>query len=120
MDARALIELPSLDHIEEFGPGDNVTINYTVAEEGRERVQAFKGNVIRGKYVRGYKPPVGSTFIVRRVAFGLGVERGIPFYSPFLSSVKVNRRGKVRKARIFYLRKLSGRKARIKELKVHK
>ena len=49
MDARALIELPSLDHIEEFGPGDNVTINYTVAEEGRERVQAFKGNVIRGK-----------------------------------------------------------------------
>lgn len=110
-----LIERPALDKFEEFGPGDGVVVTLTIAEGERERAQEFKGNVIRGAFTRAKQPPIGATFIVRRVSAGVGVERTIPFYSPFVQSVKVVRRSKVKRARIYYLRELSGKKARLKE-----
>ena len=115
MDAASLIERKPLDHIEDFQPGDTVTVNLRIVEGERERIQAFQGNVISGKHTSGKIPAPGDTFIVRRVSYGDGVERIIPFHSPNLESLKVNRRGKVRRSRPYYLRGLTGRKARIKE-----
>lgn len=115
MDAASLIERKSLDHIDEFQPGDTVTVNLRIVEGDRQRIQAFQGNVISGKHRASRIPAPGDTFIVRRVSYGVGVERIIPFHSPNLESLKVSRRGKVRRSRLYYLRGLTGKKARIKE-----
>ncbi len=101
--------------IDEFQPGDTVTVNMIIREGDRERIQAFQGNVIVGKYRDDKTPNPGAGFKVRRVSYGIGVERTVPFHSPFLQSVKVTRRGKVRRSRLYYLRGLTGRRARIKE-----
>ena len=115
MDAASLIERKSLDHIDEFQPGDTVTVNLRIVEGDRQRIQAFQGNIISGKHRSSRNPAPGDTFIVRRVSYGVGVERIIPFHSPNLDSLKVSRRGKVRRSRLYYLRGLTGKKARIKE-----
>ena len=115
MDAASLIERKPLDHIEEFQPGDTVIVNLRIVEGDRQRVQAFQGNVISGKHTASRIPAPGDTFMVRRVSYGIGVERIIPFYSPNLESLTVSRRGKVRRSRLYYLRGLTGKKARIKE-----
>ena len=115
MDAASLIERKPLGHIDEFQPGDTVTVNLRIVEGDRQRIQAFQGNVISGKHRASRTPAPGDTFIVRRVSYGVGVERIIPFHSPNLESLKVSRRGKVRRSRLYYLRGLTGRKARIKE-----
>ena len=115
MDAASLIERKPLDHIEEFQPGDTVIVNLRIVEGDRQRIQAFQGNVISGKHTTSRIPSPGDTFIVRRVSYGIGVERIIPFHSPNLESLKVSRRGKVRRSRLYYLRGLTGKKARIKE-----
>ncbi|HIM59786.1 MAG TPA: 50S ribosomal protein L19 [Dehalococcoidia bacterium] len=115
MDAASLIERKPLDHIDEFQPGDTVIVNLRIVEGDRRRIQAFQGNVISGKHTTSRNPSPGDTFIVRRVSYGIGVERIIPFHSPNLESLKVSRRGKVRRSRLYYLRGLTGRKARIKE-----
>ena len=115
MDAASLIERKPLDHIDEFQPGDTVTVNLRIVEGDRQRIQAFQGNVISGKHRASKIPAPGDTFIVRRVSYGVGVERIIPFHSPNLESLKVSRRGKVRRSRLYYLRGLTGKKARIKE-----
>ena len=115
MDAASLIELKTLDHIDDFQPGDTVTVNLRIVEGDRQRIQAFQGNIISGRYTASKIPSPGDTFIVRRVSYGVGVERIIPFHSPNLESLKVSRRGKVRRARLYYLRGLTGKKARIKE-----
>lgn len=101
--------------IDDFQPGDTVTVNMIIREGDRERVQAFQGNVLVGRYKSTKLPNAGATFKVRRMSYGVGVERTIPFHSPSLQSVKVTRRGKVRRARLYYLRGLTGRHARIKE-----
>ena len=101
--------------IDEFQPGDTVTVNMVIREGDRTRVQAFQGNVIVGRYRNDKIPNPGSTFKVRRVSYGIGVERIVPYHSPLLESVKVTRRGKVRRSRLYYLRGLTGRHARIKE-----
>ena len=101
--------------IDEFQPGDTVTVNMVIREGDRTRVQAFQGNVIAGKYRDDKVPNLGSTFKVRRVSYGIGVERIIPYHGPSLQSVKVTRRGKVRRSKLYYLRGLTGRHARIKE-----
>lgn len=101
--------------IDEFQPGDTVTVNMVIREGDRTRVQAFQGNVIAGRYRDDKVPNAGSTFKVRRVSYGIGVERIVPFHSPSLESVKVTRRGKVRRSKLYYLRGLTGRHARIKE-----
>ena len=96
--------------IPEFSPGDTVTVQVKVKEGDRERLQAFEGVVI-GKRNRG----LNSSFTVRKVSHGEGVERVFQTYSPLVDSVKVKRRGDVRRAKLYYLRGRTGKGARIKE-----
>ncbi len=110
MDVDAIIPLVENPKIQEFRAGDTVKVTIRVREGDRERLQAFQGAVIRK---RGGGP--GSTFTVRRVSHGIGVERTFAYYSPVVDSVEVMRRGLVRRARLYYLRGLHGRAARIKE-----
>ncbi len=93
-----------------FGPGDTVRVHVRVVEGGRERVQVFEGVVIRrqGSGAR-------ETFTVRRVTYGIGVERIFPVHSPSISKLEVMKRGRVRRAKLYYLRKRTGKAARIKE-----
>ncbi len=115
MDARDILQIKPADTIDEFRPGDTVIVNVRIREGNRERVQAYQGNVIVGAHRKDRVPQPGATFTVRRVSYGVGVERIFPLCSPMIESVKVTRRGKVRRARLYYLRGLTGRKARIKE-----
>ena len=94
----------------EFSPGDTVVVQVKVKAGNRERLQAFEGVCI-GKRNRG----LNSAFTVRKVSHGVGVERTFQTYSPLVDSVAVRRRGDVRQAKLYYLRELSGRAARIKE-----
>jgi len=94
----------------EFKAGDNVTVNYRIIEGTKERIQAFRGDVIK---VQG--SGATRTFTVRKISDGVGVERIFPFNSPNVDEIIVNKKGKVRRARIFYLRERQGRAARIKE-----
>ncbi len=96
-----------------FKAGDTVTVTYRIKEGEKERLQKFRGVIIQ---LRG-ATPYTKTFTIRKVSGGVGVERIFPFYSPFIDSIEVNKVGKVRRARIFYIRKLAGKKARIKEKK---
>lgn len=94
----------------EFSPGDTVVVQVKVKEGNRERLQAFEGVVI-GKRNRG----LNSAFTVRKVSHGIGVERTFQAYSPLVDSIRVKRRGDVRQAKLYHLRQLSGKAARIKE-----
>lgn len=98
-----------------FGAGDTITVTYRIKEESKERLQKFRGVVIQR---RGSSAT--ETFTVRKISSGVGVERIFPINSPFISEIEVNKVGKVRRARIFYLRNLTGKKARIKEKVVAK
>lgn len=93
-----------------FGPGDTVVVQVKVVEGKNERLQAFEGVVIAIK-----KRGINSNFIVRKISHGVGVERTFQTYSPVVDSVEVKRRGAVRRAKLYYLRELSGRAARIRE-----
>ena len=95
----------------EFKAGDTITVTYRIKEGDKERLQKFRGVVIQMKGADAFT----KTFTVRKVSGGIGVERIFPFQSPFIDSIEVNKYGKVRRARIFYLRDLTGKKARIKE-----
>ncbi len=94
----------------DFKPGDTVRVSSKVLEGDKERIQVFEGVVLMMKG-RG----AGASFTVRRLTRGVGVERSFPSYSPRLEKVELLRRGRVRRAKLYYLRKLSGKKARIKE-----
>ena len=94
----------------EFGPGDTVVVQVKIKEGDRERLQAFEGVVI-GKRNRG----LNSSFTVRKISHGVGVERTFQSYSPQVDSVTLKRRGDVRQAKLYYLRELTGRAARISE-----
>jgi large subunit ribosomal protein L19 len=96
--------------IPDFGPGDTVVVQVKVREGTRERLQAYEGVVI-AKRNRG----INSAFTVRKISHGVGVERTFQSHSPLIESVSVVRRGDVRQAKLYYLRDLSGRSARIKE-----
>lgn len=93
-----------------FRPGDTVVVNVKVKEGSRERLQAFEG-VVLARHNAG----VSSSFTVRKISYGEGVERVFPLYSPIVDSISVKRRGKVRRAKLYYLRALRGKAARIKE-----
>jgi large subunit ribosomal protein L19 len=97
-------ELPS------FKAGDNVTVNYKIVEGGKERIQSFRGDVVK-------RQGTGATasFTVRKISDGIGVERSFPVNSPNIDSVELNKVGKVSRAKLFYLRERSGKSARIKE-----
>ena len=99
----------------EFKAGDTLTVTYRIKEGDKERHQKFKGVVIQ---ISG-ATPFTKTFTIRKVSGGVGVERIFPYESPFIDSIELNKVGKVRRARIFYLRNLSGKKARIKEKKLN-
>jgi len=98
------------DDLPEFRPGDTVKVHVRVVEAGRERVQVFQGVVIRrqGGGIR-------ETFTVRKVSFGVGVERTFPVHSPTIAKLEVVTKGRVRRAKLYYLRERRGRKARIRE-----
>lgn len=96
--------------IPEFAPGDTLIVNVNVVEGNRKRVQAYEGVVI-AKRNRG----LNSSFIVRKISSGEGVERTFQTYSPLIASIEVKRRGDVRRAKLYYLRDRSGKSARIKE-----
>lgn len=93
-----------------FRPGDTVRVHVKVVEGGRERIQAYEGVVIARKH-----GGISETFTVRRVAYGVGVERTFPLHSPRLERIEIVRRGLVRRAKLYYLRALTGKAARIKE-----
>ena len=95
----------------EFKAGDTVTVTYRIKEGDKARLQKFRGVVLQ---IPG-ATPFTRTFTVRKVSSGLGVERIFPYESPFIDSIELNKVGKVRRARIFYLRALAGKKARIRE-----
>jgi len=97
-------------HIPDFSPGDTVIVNVNVVEGERKRVQAFEGMVI-AKRNRG----LNSSFVVRKISSGEGVERTFQTYSPLIASIELKRKGDVRRAKLYYLRARSGKSARIRE-----
>ena len=97
-------------NVPQFGPGDTLIVSVNVVEGDRKRVQAFEGVVV-AKRNRG----LNSSFIVRKISSGEGVERTFQTYSPMIASIEVKRRGNVRRAKLYYLRSRSGKSARIKE-----
>ncbi|HLA18311.1 MAG TPA: 50S ribosomal protein L19 [Dehalococcoidia bacterium] len=109
MDLKSIVPLKQNPKVPDFRPGDTVRVMARVVEGDRERVQAFEGVVIRKR--RG---AVNSNFTVRRVAHGIGVERTFLLHSPRLESVQVVRVGRVRRAKLYYLRERVGKKARIR------
>lgn len=114
MDAIKFVQeqlMPKKDY-PKFRAGDNIQVSYKIVEGNKERIQAFRGDVIQIKGQGATK-----TFTVRKISNGVGVERIFPFTSPSIVEVKLIKRGKVRRARLFYLRDLVGKKARIKERK---
>lgn len=96
----------------DFGAGDTITVHYKIKEGNKERIQNYRGVVIQVKGSGNTK-----TFTVRKMSGNIGVERIFPINSPFIEEIEVNKAGKVRRARIFYFRELTGKKARIKERK---
>jgi large subunit ribosomal protein L19 len=98
----------------DFGPGDTVKVHVKIKEGEKERIQVFQGVVISKR-----KGTVNATFTVRKVSYGIGVERIFPLHSPVISKVEVVSRGRVRRAKIYYLRKLRGKAARIKERRLN-
>ena len=110
LEQEQVAKLSAGKDIPEFGPGDTVIVNVKVVEGERSRVQAYEGVCI-GRAGRG----IHQNFTVRKISYGEGVERVFPLYSPMIDSIKVVRRGKVRRAKLYYLRGLRGKKARIAE-----
>lgn len=99
-------------NLPEFKAGDNISVNYKIIEGNKERIQAFRGDVIQRN-----GSGLTQTFTVRKISNGVGVERIFPLYSPNIDSIEVHKVGRVRRAKIFYLRGLKGKAARIKEKK---
>lgn len=97
---------------ETFHSGDTITVAYKIREGNKERIQQFQGIVIQ---IQGHKGQANNTFTVRKMSNGVGVERIFPFNSPYIDNIVINKHGVVRRARIYYLRALTGKSARIKE-----
>ena len=110
MNIASLVDVKPNPNIPTLAPGDTVKVSIKVVEGDKERTQVFQGVVIKVR-----NSGAGSSFTVRRVAYGVGVERTFPLYSPMVEKVEVVRHGKVRRAKLYYLRGLSAKKARIKE-----
>lgn len=100
---------------EEFFPGDTITVAYRIKEGNKERIQQYRGVVIK---ISG--DGAKKRFTVRKISDNIGVERIFPLESPFIDSIVINKHGRVRRSKIYYLRKLTGKKARIKERRVFK
>ncbi len=105
-------QLTSKKPLPSFKAGDNVSVNYKIVEGNKERIQSFKGDVIK-RQGTGFT----ATFTVRKISDGVGVERTFPVFSPNIESIEVNKSGRVRRAKLYFLRERSGKSARIKEKK---
>ena len=105
-------EISTTNQFPKFGTGDTITVYYKIKEGNKERIQHFKGVVLQRKGNR-----TTETFTIRKMSGGIGVERIFPLNSPVLEKIEVNKTGKVRRAKIFYLRELTGKKARIQEIR---
>jgi large subunit ribosomal protein L19 len=115
MDALAFIheQLTANKEYPKFKAGDNITVNYRIIEGAKERIQSFKGDVIK-RQGRG----ATQTFTVRKISDGIGVERVFPLHSPNIESITLHKTGLVNRAKLYYLRERSGKSARIKEKKM--
>jgi len=114
IEQEQITKLTANKEIPDFGPGDTLIVNVKVVEGERSRVQAYEGVCI-ARAGGG----INQSFTVRKISYGEGVERVFPLYSPMVDSIKVVRRGKVRRAKLYYLRGLRGKKARITEKQDH-
>jgi large subunit ribosomal protein L19 len=114
LEQEQVAKLSAGREIPDFEPGDTVLVNVKVVEGERTRVQAYEGVCI-GRSGRG----INANFTVRKISYGEGVERVFPLYSPMIDSIKIVRRGKVRRAKLYYLRERRGKKARISEVQSH-
>ena len=103
-------ELTVGNDLPNFKAGDNITVYYTIKEGDKQRTQFFKGDIIQRK-----GSGATETFTIRKISHSVGVERIFPINSPLIEKIEVNKKGKVRRARIYYLRELTGKKARIRE-----
>src|SRR2546423_10997381 len=103
-------QLTSNKEVPEFKAGDNITVNYKIVEGNKERIQSFKGDVIK-RQGTGHT----ATFTVRKISDGIGVERLFPLFSPNIESIIMNKAGRIRRAKLFYQRNRKGKSARIKE-----
>lgn len=103
-------QLTSKKQFPKFKAGDNVTVNYKIVEGGKERIQGFRGDVVK---IQG--EGATTTFTVRKISDSIGVERVFPIFSPNIDTIILNKVGKVRRAKLYYLRERSGKSARIKE-----
>jgi large subunit ribosomal protein L19 len=114
MEALAFVheQLTGKKEFPKFKAGDNITVNYKIVEGNKERIQSFKGDVLK-RQGTGFT----QTFTVRKMSDGVGVERLFPLYSPNIDSIQVHKTGRVRRAKLFYLRERQGKAARIKEKK---
>ena len=112
MDAIAFVheQLTVKKEMPKFKAGDNITVNYKIQEGNKERIQSFKGDVIKRQGEGGT-----ATFTVRKISDGIGVERLFPVFSPNIDSIQLHKVGKVRRAKLYFLRERSGKSARIKE-----
>jgi large subunit ribosomal protein L19 len=111
MNATDLVDRAALrDDLPDFGPGDTLKVHVRVVEGTRERVQVFQGVVIRRK-----GSGIRETFTVRKVSFGVGVERTFPVHSPILAKIEIVSRGDVRRAKLYYLRERVGKSAKVRE-----
>jgi large subunit ribosomal protein L19 len=115
LEREQVAKLSAGKEIPEFGPGDTLQVNYKVVEGERTRIQAYEGVCI-GRAGGG----LNESFTVRKISYGEGVERVFPLYSPMIDSIKVVRRGKVRRAKLYYLRQRRGKAARITERQDHR
>jgi large subunit ribosomal protein L19 len=115
LEREQVAKLSAGKEIPEFGPGDTLQVNYKVVEGERSRIQAYEGVCI-GRAGAG----LNESFTVRKISYGEGVERVFPLYSPMIDSIKVVRRGKVRRAKLYYLRERRGKAARISERQDHR
>ena len=114
LEKEQMAQLEAKRRIPTFQPGDTLRVNVKVVEGNRERVQAYEGVCI-ARSGRGFN----ESFTVRKISYGEGVERVFPLYSPVVADIKLVRRGKVRRAKLYYLRDLRGKKARISERQDH-
>src|SRR5712692_2488641 len=115
LEKEQVAKLSAGKEIPKFGPGDTVLVNYKVVEGERSRIQAYEGVCI-GRAGSG----LNENFTVRKISYGEGVERVFPLYSPMIDSIKIVRRGKVRRAKLYYLRGRRGKAARITEKQEHR
>ena len=115
MNAIAFVheQLTAKKELPKFKAGDNVTVNYKIQEGNKERIQSFKGDVIKRQGDGGT-----ATFTVRKISDGIGVERLFPIFSPNIESILLHKVGKVRRAKLYFLRERSGKSARIKEKRI--